>query len=63
MAAAPEIGLLYYVICEPEHYLNHRISKSAPFVVWLYPPVIITLLLFGIKEAATTLRSKMTNEN
>ena len=62
MVMAPWIALICLIRFEPEFFVTSRQYFLAPFAVWIYPPVIIALLLAGIKEAATTLRNEMKNE-
>jgi hypothetical protein len=54
-----ECGLLYYVIYQPEFYLNSRASRGAPFLVWIVSPFMLAMVVMGIQK----LRDDTRHEN
>ncbi|MEX0305338.1 MAG: hypothetical protein AB3N24_23205, partial [Leisingera sp.] len=51
-----ELVLIYYVLYEPDMYLDSRARFFAPWLVWVFPPVVTFMLLRLIKVDADALR-------
>lgn len=54
-----ELVLIYYVFYQPEIYLDSsRARFFAPWLVWVFPPVVTFMLLRLIKVDADALRRR-----
>lgn len=51
-----ELVLIYYVLYEPDMYLDSRARFFAPWFVWVFPPVVTFMLLRLIKVDADARR-------
>ncbi|AHD02988.1 hypothetical protein METH_07800 [Leisingera methylohalidivorans DSM 14336] len=49
-AAAVEIGLVYYVVYEPDYYLQSKSRYLVPSMVWLFLPVLAGAVVYDVKK-------------
>lgn len=50
IASAVQAGLVYYVVYEPDYYLQRRSSYLVPYLVWSFLPLLAGVGFYDVKR-------------